>query len=67
VRPLAAEVAEQAAEKGLISSEKPEKHPSGAKALVDSAWFIDPALLNCNGAEQKSNCRSFDFAALRSG
>jgi hypothetical protein len=29
--------AEQAAEKGLFSREKPEKHPSGAEARVDFA------------------------------
>ena len=31
---------EQAAEKGLISGERPEKHTSGAKAHIDSIGFI---------------------------
>jgi hypothetical protein len=29
----------EAAEKGLVSGERPEEHPSGAKALVDLIAF----------------------------
>jgi hypothetical protein len=31
--------AKEAAEKGLVSGERPEEHPSGAKALVDLIAF----------------------------